>query len=162
MRTARRVHSPDRMALPMVDDLSEPPISGIVRSRRASVLVVDPSAASRAEIAGALSERFEIHEAVDGESAIRLAATIRPQVIITELDLPGINGFALTRMLTSTTSRVRGVPIVVLSARAVPREVAYAIAAGARRYIIKPCEPDALADVVGRLAAAQAAEIAQH
>src|SRR5207248_11107966 len=119
---------------------------------RPSVLLVDPDPGFRAELADALAAHFDVHQAADGAVALRLAQTLLPAIVITELDLPGIDGFMLARSIKSSAGRLRQTAVVFVSSRTAPREVAYAIAAGARRFLLKPCVPKTVADIATRIA----------
>ena len=128
------------------------PVSQVVPTyAKPSVLLVDPDPGYRAELAAVLEEAFEVHEAADGATAMQLAAMILPSVIISELDLPVVNGFELARAFKSNAGPLRHIPLVFLSSRTAPREVAHAIAAGARRFLLKPCAPRTVVDIVRRM-----------
>lgn len=65
------------------------------------LLLVDDSAAFRGAARRALLGSFEIHEAVDGESAIELARRLRPDVVLLDVQLPGSDGFHVAAVLTA-------------------------------------------------------------
>ncbi len=115
-----------------------------------SILVVDPDPGVRGGVVSALASRFTIHEAADGATALEVARAILPALIVTELAMPGLDGLALVRMMKMQPA-LRGVPFVVLSSRNSPQDIARAVAAGARRYLIKPCVPDSLVEIAERI-----------
>jgi two-component system chemotaxis response regulator CheY len=141
----------------MVSSLASLPLSdathdsGVFRAVRPNVLLLDPDAGVRADMEVALAPRFTVHEVGDPLRALEIAMAVRPAVIVVELTLPHIDGLAFMKLLR-TRPALRNVPFIVVSSEAGPREIERAITAGARRYLVKPCVPDTLADIVSRIA----------
>ena len=77
---------------------------------------------------------YEVDTAPDGEAALDLAAQHRPDIVILDLGLPGIDGLEVIRGLRTWTT----VPIIVLSAREQESEKVDALDAGADDYVTKP------------------------
>jgi len=77
---------------------------------------------------------YDVDTAPDGEAALDLAARHRPDVVIVDLGLPGIDGVEVIRGLRTWTA----VPIIVLSAREQESEKVDALDAGADDYVTKP------------------------
>jgi two-component system KDP operon response regulator KdpE len=77
---------------------------------------------------------YEVDTAADGETALELAVRDRPDVVIVDLGLPGIDGIDVIRGLRTWTA----VPIIVLSAREQESEKVAALDAGADDYVTKP------------------------
>ena len=77
---------------------------------------------------------YEVDAAPDGETALDLAATHRPDVVILDLGLPGIDGIEVIRGLRTWTA----VPIIVLSAREQEAAKVEALDAGADDFVTKP------------------------
>ena len=80
------------------------------------------------------ARRYEVDTAPDGEQALELAARRRPDVVILDLGLPGIDGVEVIRGLRAWSS----MPIVVLSVRDQERDKVRALDAGADDYVTKP------------------------
>ena len=93
-----------------------------------------------------------VGEASDGEEAIRLAAELRPQVIVMDCAMPGTSGLVATRRILEQTPDAA---ILMLSMHAEDTLVRQAIAAGARGYILKSALDLDLAAVVSRVAAGE-------
>lgn len=115
---------------------------------RARVLVVD----DEAQIVRALSINlqalgYEVDSAASGEEALRKAADDRPDAVILDLGLPGIDGVEVIRGLRGWTR----IPIIVLSVREEEREKIAALDAGADDYVTKPF---GMGELVARLRAA--------
>jgi two-component system cell cycle response regulator DivK len=85
----------------------------------------------------------EIEEAADGREALAKAISRRPDVIVTETRLPGINGFDLCGLLRRDTT-TQSIPIVVVTGDAYPADVTRAEKAGANLVLVKPCLPEQL------------------
>lgn len=115
-----------------------------------SVLVVDDYRdtadmyATYLDLAG-----FRALKAVDGVEALRIAFEERPDVILMDLSLPGIDGFEVTRRLKSD-SRTRHIPVIALTAHAARREMDALLRAGFDDLITKPCAPDVLVEELHR------------
>jgi CheY-like chemotaxis protein len=97
-----------------------------------------------------LGLEFEVLTAASGEDALNLLRTERPDVIVTDLSLPGIDGFELVLRVRSDDT-LRGLPIVCLSGYGGTEHEQRALAAGCDRILQKPCMPDALSAVVSEM-----------
>jgi two-component system KDP operon response regulator KdpE len=95
---------------------------------------------------------YEIEAAASGEEALRKAADHRPDAVILDLGLPGIDGIDVIRGLRVWTN----VPIIVLSVREAEREKIAALDAGADDYVTKPF---GMGELLARLRAALRREI---
>lgn len=93
-----------------------------------------------------------VGEASDGEEAIRLAAELRPQVIVMDCAMPGTSGLVATRRILE---QAPDAAILMLSMHAEDTLVRQAIAAGARGYILKSALDLDLAAAVSRVAAGE-------
>jgi CheY-like chemotaxis protein len=80
---------------------------------------------------------YEVHTAEDAEQALALLATLRPRLILMDLQLPGMDGLALTRRLKSDAA-TRDVIIVTMTAYATKGDEQKAREAGSAGYITRP------------------------
>jgi two-component system, OmpR family, alkaline phosphatase synthesis response regulator PhoP len=85
-------------------------------------------------------EGFRVLCAFDGESAVRSARHDHPDIIILDLMLPGIDGFEVCRQLKKEDA-TRGIPLVMLSAKAQEADKIVGLELGADDYITKPFSP---------------------
>jgi DNA-binding NarL/FixJ family response regulator len=118
-------------------------------------MVVDDHPMWREGVARDLAEAGYVVAGVaaDGAQAIRLAPTVRPDVIVLDLHLPGMSGVEVIRGLLAATERVR---ILALSASGEHQDVLDAIKAGAAGYLMKSAGRAEFLDAVGRTAAGDA------
>jgi two-component system KDP operon response regulator KdpE len=105
------------------------------------VLVVDDEPQMRRALTTNLRARgFEVEEAASGEEALLVAARARPDLVVLDLGLPGIDGIEVVHGLRGWTET----PILVLSAREGEADKVAALDAGADDYVTKPFGMDEL------------------
>jgi two-component system chemotaxis response regulator CheY len=114
------------------------------------ILVVDDSRAMRAYVRGALLGSFDctVVEASSGFEAIRLLPRDLYDVVVTDINMPDINGLELIR-LVRRSERHGQVPIVIISTLSSTDDHQRALALGANEYLTKPFEPADIVRVVG-------------
>ncbi len=106
-------------------------------SRRRRVLVIDDSATFRSEIKQALEGAgYEVHEAATGEEGLALAAAVRPDAVVVDGVLPGIDGATVIRRLKSDTA-LRDAPCLLLTAAEGTADELRSLEAGADAYVRK-------------------------
>ena len=96
-------------------------------------------------------EGHEILSAASGIEALTAARTERPQVMVLDVMLPGMDGFEVCRTL-SQDPETADIPILLLSARALRSDVQRGLDAGAVEYVTKPFDPLDLVAMIERLA----------
>ncbi len=117
----------------------------------ARVLVIDDEPDVRWLIRMSLERAgHEVIDAEDGLRGVALAQRQRPEIIVLDLMMPVMDGYAVLDALAKD-ARTASVPVVVLSARAIPDEAERAVDAGARRFLEKPFDPDLLAGELNEL-----------
>jgi DNA-binding response OmpR family regulator len=117
---------------------------------RERVLVVDDSPAQRHYVADCLARQgFEVTTAEDGKVALRKAQTIRPALIVSDYEMPNMNGFELVHSLRRDPE-LRQIPVIMLTARDSKRDRAQLRAAGASAYLVKPFSQDKCIALVER------------
>jgi two-component system, cell cycle response regulator DivK len=115
------------------------------------VLVVDDYQDAREMYAEYLSfSGFRVVEAGTGTEAVEKALALRPDVILMDLSLPGMDGWAATRQLKSD-ERTRRIPVVALTGHALAGASEGARLAGCDAFVTKPCLPDELVVEVRRM-----------
>jgi signal transduction histidine kinase/DNA-binding response OmpR family regulator len=118
------------------DDLGEAlPAPATVGAER--VLVADDNADMRDYLRRILGGRWQVEVVGDGAAALRAACERPPDLVLTDVMMPGLDGFALLRALRED-DRTRHVPVVMLSARAGEEASEQGLQAGADDYLVKP------------------------
>jgi CheY-like chemotaxis protein len=92
-------------------------------------------------------EGFDVRTACDAEDALRVLASFTPQLILMDLQLPGMDGLELTRQLKADPARTR-IKIVALTAYAMKGDEEKALAAGCDGYLMKPIDTERLPGIV--------------
>jgi CheY-like chemotaxis protein len=91
--------------------------------------------------------KFKLLTAPDGDKGIALAKSAQPDVILMDINLPGISGFDALKILSRDNATAH-IPIIALSSNAFPGDIAQGIEAGFFRYLTKPYKIDDLLDVL--------------
>ena len=94
---------------------------------------------------------FEIRTASDAQEALTVLSDFEPRVILMDLQLPGMDGYALVRLLKSDPGR-SDIPIVAVTAYAMAGDEEKAREAGCDAYVSKPIDTRTLPVLIGRLA----------
>lgn len=117
-----------------------------------TILLVDDDADNRSVVSTLLRHYgFEVIECADGESAVALATLHRPDVVLMDVSLPGIDGWTATERLKGDDA-TSGIPVIALTGSAFPADRARARALGFAGYLAKPCPPAELLREVRRVA----------
>jgi len=111
------------------------------------VLVADDDAAISRLLERVLTREFDVVTASDGTGALALAKEIRPQLLILDVMMPGMDGFELASKIR-LVPELKNVPIIFLTARDGPLDTIKGIQAGARHYMTKPFKID---DLLGKV-----------
>jgi DNA-binding response OmpR family regulator len=115
------------------------------------VLVVDDEAPIRLLCRVNLeAEKMEVLEAADGESGLETARAEKPDVVLLDVMMPGMDGWEVAERLLDDDA-TREIPLVFLTARAELRDRARGLELGGVDYITKPFNPVELASVVESL-----------
>ena len=122
------------------------------------VLVVDDNADLRAYVQRVLRRDYHVDSVADGEAALAAALESPPDLIISDIRMPGLGGFGLLRALRNDR-RTRAVPVILLSAQAGEESSVEDLTAGADDYLVKPFSARELrATVATRLNATRLAQ----
>ena len=112
------------------------------------ILVVEDNALNMKLMRGIFAlGKYEIIEAVDAETGIRLARDEKPFLILMDIQLPGMDGLEATRQLKAD-SEMKGIPVVALTGFAMQGDQEKAIEAGCDGYLTKPVEVTTVLDTI--------------
>ena len=120
-----------------------------------SVLVVDDEPDKRLLLAFALeNEGYEVHTAVDGVAGLAAVELYQPDLIVTDVMMPRMDGITLAKTLKNDPT-IGNIPLVMLTAKSGPLDMITGINAGARHYITKPFKASDLIDKVKKALASR-------
>ncbi len=140
---------------PRTDDIGAPPDAERAHNGP-MILLVDDSLSIRKFVARMLENAgYTVDTAVDGEEGVRKASTNTYRMIITDLEMPKLNGYEVIQALRGRP-QTQTVPIVVMTTRAGDKHKQLALNIGASGYIAKPVEERALIAEVERWVGARA------
>jgi two-component system, cell cycle response regulator len=115
------------------------------------ILVAEDSLVIRTVVCDQLEdEGYEIVQAVDGETALRMCAEERPDAILLDIEMPGLDGHQVLARLKADID-LCNIPVVFLTGRTSTDEMVAGLRAGAHDYLKKPFEP---AELIARVAGA--------
>lgn len=116
---------------------AEDEATDIFKKGREIILVVEDSADVRDYIRGALETEYQVIEAADGREGIQKAQEVIPDLVISDIMMPGIDGYELCRQLKNDVATSH-IPIILLTARAAEENIIQGLETGADDYITKP------------------------
>jgi signal transduction histidine kinase/CheY-like chemotaxis protein len=104
---------------------------------RANVLVVDDNADMREYITRLLTPHYEIRAAADGEEALTIIRRQRPDLVLSDIMMPRLDGLGLVRQIRADAA-LADIPLILLSARAGEEASSEGFEVGADDYLVKP------------------------
>ena len=114
------------------------------------ILVVDDSATERQVIGELLSKNgFEVSFAEDGETGVEQARLTKPDLVIMDVVMPGMNGFQATRAITKEPE-TQHIPVIICTTKDQETDRVWGVRQGAKDYVVKPIDA---AELLGKIAA---------
>ena len=114
------------------------------------ILIVEDNADARAMLRHLLEAAgHEVHEASDGRQGLAMALSLRPDVALVDLGLPGLDGYEIARQLRASDDR-RNILLVAVTGYGSPEDRERSLLAGFDVHLVKPVDPDMLAGVLAR------------
>jgi len=121
------------------------------------VLIVDDSATMRNMLKATMLElSFEVHTAQDGEKAMKSIELYDYDIILTDINMPNVDGIELIRLIRADEKN-GGKPILVITTEGGDAAKQAGRDAGANGWIVKPCDPEILKRAVSKLCGVNAA-----
>jgi diguanylate cyclase (GGDEF)-like protein len=118
----------------------------------ATILVADDSLLVRAVVRSGLEEEgYTVLEAVDGTAALERCRAERPDVVLLDIEMPGLNGYEVLARLKADP-QLTNIPVVFLTSRTDTADIVAGLRGGAHDYLKKPFEPAELLARVGSAA----------
>ncbi|HET9409938.1 MAG TPA: response regulator [Candidatus Sulfotelmatobacter sp.] len=120
-------------------------------TQRPRILFADDNADMRQYVARLLAEHYEVETVANGQAALESALQHPPNLILSDVMMPGLDGFALLKAIRAS-DRTKRIPVILLSARAGEESRVEGMQAQADDYLIKPFSArELLACIAGRL-----------
>jgi signal transduction histidine kinase/ligand-binding sensor domain-containing protein/DNA-binding response OmpR family regulator len=110
---------------------------------REIILIVEDNREIRDYLRGILTEKYFVLEAADGAEGLQLALKTIPNLMITDVMMPNIDGFTLARKIRED-ERVSHIPVIMLTARASDSDKITGLETGVDDYLVKPFNPNEL------------------
>ena len=117
--------------------LASSPERATAAGDRPYVLLADDNTDMRGYVRRLLSDRYEVHAVSDGKAALEAARTRRPDLVLSDVMMPQLDGIGLLRALREDNT-LRDIPVILLSARAGDEASVDGLEAGADDYLVKP------------------------
>jgi two-component system chemotaxis response regulator CheY len=119
-----------------------------------SILIVDDSQTTRSMIKRILSMLEapigKVHEAADGAEALAALRTVRIDLVLADLNMPGMDGFEMIAQMRKDPA-LRSIPVLVISAQPDPKKIAMLQRQGVAGYLPKPFTPESMRKVMAPL-----------
>lgn len=132
---------------PQKSEAARDGVDGKAQLRR-TILVAEDDADIRLMMSMLLKMKgYHVIEACDGQETLDVAQKERPDLILMDLQLPRLNGFAVARFIRHSDA-LRRTPIVVVSAHDPAKHRSLALAAGCNEYVTKPIDFDRLDELI--------------
>jgi CheY-like chemotaxis protein len=116
-------------------------------TEKRTILAVDDAPENIDVIKGILVPEYIIKAAVNGNMALKIAQSQRPDLILLDVMMPGMDGFEVCRQLKENPV-TRDIPVIFLTGKAEPESKAKGLQLGAVAFVTKPVDPLVLKDCV--------------
>lgn len=115
------------------------------------ILVVDDSPTERFFLSDLLSQKgYQVITAENGEAGIEKAKAERPDLVIMDVVMPGLNGYQATRTLTRDEA-TKNIPVIVCTSKGQETDKIWGLRQGAMDYLVKPIDPEVLLQKIASL-----------
>jgi DNA-binding response OmpR family regulator len=143
----------DQSDLDFSDATADGSQTAVNTEAEATILVVDDNPEVRTYILGHLQSRFAVIEAGNGAEGLKAALDHEPDLILTDVMMPEMDGYEMVRKIRETDA-LKHTPVIMLTAKADEKETVEGIESGADDYVAKPFGPAELmariSNLIGR------------
>jgi putative two-component system response regulator len=116
---------------------------GASNGRKKVVLAVDDMSINLRAIKAILTQTYDVRLTRSGELALDLLKKIRPDLVLLDIEMPGMSGFDVIEEMKNIPGR-EDIPVIFVTSHATPDLIVSAYDHGAKDYIIKPINPEVL------------------
>ena len=136
--------------------------SGMIRDRKEKVLVVDDSSMVRSLLYNGISQQgFRVITASNGEEGLQEAVEERPDIIISDIEMPVMNGYEFCKKVKGMED-LKHIPFIVLTSRDTRGARALGLRAGVNSYLCKPFQVDRIVVIIERFLSEKREKIEQE
>ncbi len=117
------------------------------------ILIVEDSQSTRSMIRSIIEdmgEEYTVYEAENGYEALKILPTEDFNIVVTDINMPDINGLELINFLR-TTPRYKDTPVIIVSTERTEKDIQRGLALGAEAYITKPFKPEEIEETINRV-----------
>ncbi len=117
------------------------------------ILIVEDSQSTRSMIRSIIEdmgEEYTVYEAENGYEALKILPTEEFNIVVTDINMPDINGLELINFLR-TTPRYKDTPVIIVSTERTEKDIQRGLALGAEAYITKPFKPEEIEETINRV-----------
>jgi len=108
------------------------------------ILCVDDEPLNLAILEAQLEDYYEIYTADSGKEGLEMLATVKPDIVLMDWMMPGMDGLQATSLIKHQSD----IPVIMISAKASPSDIQYALNHGVDDYLTKPFDEDDLVAVI--------------
>ena len=112
-----------------------------MRSRPCVLVIDDEPWVGRLMTTALMDQGFDVETATGGEQGLEMLGRVKPDLVLLDILMPDVDGLAVLRQIRSTSAT----PVILLTAKAAPGDIAGGLDQGADDYISKPFHPDEVA-----------------
>lgn len=117
----------------------------------ARVLIVDDSPTETYKLTGMLEKHgHAVLTAENGEDGVSVAKREKPDVVLMDIVMPGLNGFQATRQLTKA-QETSGIPVIIVTTKDQETDRVWGLRQGAKAYLTKPVEEKMLVSAIAEV-----------
>ncbi|HZU32939.1 MAG TPA: ATP-binding protein [Candidatus Angelobacter sp.] len=127
----------DSGILPQSSSAADVPSQDVSPAKENLIVLADDNADMREYVTRLLSHHYQVHSAPDGEEAVKAAKSLHPALVLTDIMMPGLDGFGVLQAIRNDPV-MRSTPVILLSARAGEESRIEGLQAGADDYLVKP------------------------
>jgi len=117
----------------------------------AHILIVDDSPTDAYLVKNILEGNgYQTSEASSGAEGVEKAAELKPDLVLMDVVMPGLNGFQATRKITKNPN-TKDIPVVIVSSKNMESDRAWGLMQGAKDFLVKPVKQDELLNTIKNL-----------
>ena len=117
----------------------------------ARILIVDDSPTEMYKLAAMLEKNgHQVYKAENGADGVALAKQEKPDVVLMDIVMPGLNGFQATRQLTKSPE-TQNIPVIIVTTKDQETDRVWGKRQGAKEYITKPIDESGLVQIIRKV-----------